>query len=223
MATVEKLKNVNAHQKYYTSDGREAVGVTTVLGVLAKPALIHWAWDLGMKQIDYRKYRDKMASIGTLAHHLIECDLKNEPPELDAYSPEEINLAENCLLSYYDWKNKNNPTLIFTEKQLVSDRYCFGGTIDLYAEIDGLLWLVDFKTGKAIYPEMICQLAAYLKLLQEHGHPVNKVKILRIGRDETEGFEEQHKTMTELKPYWKKFKAALDVYNADKEIRRAKG
>ena len=217
---VEKIKGVKMHQKYVTSDGRTVPGVTTVLGVLAKPALIHWAWDLGTKGIDYRKYRDKMANIGTLAHYLIECDLKEVDPELDSYSPEEINLAENCLISYWEWKKKNNPKVIATELQLVSDCYGYGGTIDLYCEIDGLKYLVDFKTGKAIYPEMICQLSAYYYVMDENGYPVDKIQILRIGRDETEGFEVQEKMIGELRWYWSKFLSALGVYNADKEIRR---
>lgn len=221
ISNIEKVKNVKAHQKYYTSDGERVPGVTTVLNVLNKPALVPWANKLGLEGIDVKKYVDKMASIGTLAHYLIECDLKNEQPDLNSYSPEEINLAENCLISYYEWKKTNNPEPVLIEAQLSSDVFRFGGTIDLYAVVDGQPYLIDLKTGKAIYPEMICQLAAYTKLLQENNYPVNMTQILRIGRDETEGFEVQQKSLVELKPYWNKFKAALDVYRADQEIRRA--
>lgn len=220
MATVEKLKNVKAKSRYRTISGEIVPGVTTVLGVLNKPALIHWSWDLGMQGIDYRKFRDKLASIGTLAHYLIECDIKKESPDLEAYSQEEVDLAENCLLSYYEWKRGKDIFPVMSEGQLVSEKYKYGGTIDLYGSVDGTLNLVDFKTGKAIYPEMIAQLAAYLQLLTEHGCNVKKVRILRIGRDEKEGFEEQIKTPAQLRPYWRLFQHCLKVYQLQKEIGR---
>lgn len=219
MATIEKVKNVKTHTKYKLKDGTIVPGVTTVLGVLAKPALIHWAWDLGSRGIDYRKYRDKMASIGTLAHYMIECDLKDEDPELDSYSKEEINLAENALISFWEWKKQYNPKPLGVELQLSSEKYRYGGTIDLYCEIDGELWLVDFKTGKAIYPEMVTQLSAYNQLMRENGFMVNKIRVLRIGRDETEGFEDQVKTQGELKPHWQKFRHCLGIYEANKKIK----
>ena len=219
MAVTEKLKNTKAHQVYRLSDGTVAPGVTTVLNILAKPALVPWANRLGLEGIDVRSYVDKLASIGTLAHYMVECDLKDEEPDLSAYSPEEINLAENCLIKYWGWKEKNKPKPILIEAQLVSNKWRFGGTIDLYCEIDNELWLVDLKTGKAIYPEMITQLSAYTMLLKENGYPTKKVQILRIGRSEDEGFEVNEKSLTQLKPHWEKFKHCLEIYRLDKEIR----
>jgi hypothetical protein len=59
--------------------------------------------------------------------------------------------------------------------------------------IDGLVTLVDFKTGKDLYPEYWYQLAAYNILVMENYPevgPVERFKLVRIGRDEDEGFEE---------------------------------
>lgn len=218
---MEKVNNVKAHQTYRTKDGTKVPGVTTVLGVLAKPALIHWAWKLGMDGVDYRKYRDKMASIGTLAHYMVESDLKTETPDLESYSAEEIKLAENALISYWEWHDTYNPTLLESEIQLVSEKHRYGGTIDLYCEIHGVPTLVDFKTGKAVYPEMITQLAAYRQLLIENGYPVKKVQLLRIGRDESEHYDlKANITAKHLQPHWKKFKACLTIYEQDKLIKK---
>ena len=213
------MKGTKAKALYKTKDGQIVPGATTVLSVLAKPALIHWAWDLGMKGIDYKKYRDKAASIGTLAHYLVECDLSGVTPDISTYSPDEIELAENCLLSYYEWRKNKQVKPLHIELPLVSEKYKFGGTIDFYGEIDGVITLLDLKTGKAIYTEHTMQLSAYNKLLKEHDFPVQKIRVLRIGRDETEGFEEQIKTIKQLKPYWEAFKGALGVYYAQKKIK----
>ncbi len=219
MPKTEEFKNTKTHTVYRLSDGTRVPGVTTILNVLDKPALIHWAWKLGCDGIDYRKYRDATAEVGTLAHYLVECDLAGTEPDLTAYSQETINKAENCLISYYEWRKDKTVEPILVEEALVSEKYGYGGTCDFYGYINGTLCLADLKTGKAIYPEMIHQLAAYRQLLEENDYPLQGVRILRIGRDETEGFEERVKTKKELKPHWKIFKACLDIYNEKKKIK----
>lgn len=61
-----------AHTRYRTKSGMIVPGVTTVLSLLAKPALIYWAWNLGMQGEDYRKIKEKAADIGTVTHYLVE-------------------------------------------------------------------------------------------------------------------------------------------------------
>ena len=57
------MPHTKAHTQYVLNTGDEAPGTTTVLGILAKPALIHWSWQCGMRGEDYRKIKDKMAGI----------------------------------------------------------------------------------------------------------------------------------------------------------------
>ena len=64
-----------AHQQYRLKDGTIVPGVTTPLGILAKPGLVPWAWNLGREGLDYRKVSEKGMDIGSLAHMMIECDL----------------------------------------------------------------------------------------------------------------------------------------------------
>jgi len=220
MAVVEKISGVKTHTTYKLESGQKVPGVTTVLGILNKPALIHWAWDLGQQNIDYRKYRDKMAEVGTLAHYMVQCDLALEQPNLEGYSKEVIDLAENCLISYYEWRRGKEVDPLIIEKPMVSEKYKYGGTVDFYGYIDGVLNIVDLKTGKAIYPEMIHQLAAYLNLLKENGYDVKKVRLLKIGRSEDEGFEERVINITSLRPHFQLFKNCLNVYNLQKQIKR---
>lgn len=218
MAKVEKVSGVKAHTRYRLTDGTIVPGTTTILGVLAKPQLVKWANDLGLQGIDSTKYTDKMAVIGTLAHYLVECELKRETPNLDNYTKEEIDKAENALISFYEWQKENDLEVIFTEKKLVSEKYRYGGTVDCYGLLNGKHTLIDFKTSKAIYTEHIIQLAAYKQLLTENGYQVDQVRILRIGRDEEEGFEERKET--KLGNHWKLFKNLREVYELQKIIRK---
>ncbi len=197
------------HTRYKTKDGIHVPGVTTILGMLDKPALLDWAWKLGLAGEDFRKVRDKAASIGTIAHYLTECHLKKEKPDMSEFSPADVDKAENSFLGYLDFEKQHNLEVIFSEMPLVSENLKFGGTIDCYAKVDGKLSLIDFKTSKGVFPEMRVQVAAYRALLEECGHKVEKVHLLRIDK---ESGEFNHHQMDDLENEWKLFQALLAAY-----------
>jgi len=206
-----------AHIIYKLSDGTKIPGVTTILNdVLAKPALIAWANRLGLQGIDSARYRDEKAEIGTLAHYLILCHFRKETPETADYSPNQLNEAENSLIKYWDWEKAHTVEPILVETPFVSG-LGFGGTIDLYGKVDGELALVDFKTGSGIYDEMFFQLAAYKLLLEQNGHEIKTCRILRIGRDDKEGFEER--VLEDLSLHLKVFLNCLEIYRLKREIK----
>lgn len=218
MPELDAPKKSKAHIIYKLEDGTKVPGVTTVLGILNKPALVIWANRLGLQGIDSTKYRDEMADIGTLAHKMILDYFNKIETDTTDYSKNQIDLAENCLLSFWEWGKGHKIEVIMAEAQLVSSQYGYGGTIDCYCNLDGEPTLLDFKTGKAIYPEMIYQLAAYEQLLLEAKHTIAECRILRIGRGEDEGFEER--AVGKLAKQFELFKHCLAIYNLQKEIRK---
>jgi len=203
-----------AHIRYRNKDNKIVVGTTTVLSVLNKAALVPWANKLGLAGIDVKAYVDDKAAIGTLTHYLIQCHLSGEQPDTSDYSRNQIEQAENCMLSYLEWERNNPVTPILLETPLVSEQYQFGGTIDIYCELSGKKVLIDLKTSKACYPEHKTQVVAYKTLLEENDYDVNGVHLLRIGRDETEGFEFINVDNMEL--HWKLFEHCLEVYRIKK-------
>jgi ATP-dependent exoDNAse (exonuclease V) beta subunit len=206
-----------AHQIYRKKDGTIVPGATTVLQELNKPALVKWANNLGLQGIDSTKYVDKMASIGTLAHQMVHDYFKGQATDTSEYSPDDVSKAENCMISFYNWADENEIEPILLEAPLVSEIYGFGGTIDCYCRLNGTPTLLDFKTSKAIWPEHFYQVAAYKQLLFENDYTTLQVRILRIGRDETEGFEDH--VVTHLFTNWNIFEAALNIYNYKKQLK----
>lgn len=213
-----KLKGTKAHQRYRTTDGVIVPGVTTVCGLLAKPFLIKWANRMGLEGIDTTKYVDKAARIGTCAHEMVQEHLGGSEVDHSLYSSDEIDLAENALISYFEWEKNHDMETHLIESQLVSDYHRYGGSIDWYGLMDGKLTLCDLKTGKAIYDEYALQVTAYKRLLEENGHPVEQVRIIRIGRDATEGFEDRVFDELFLDTALRIFDDLLDVYYARKII-----
>jgi hypothetical protein len=215
--TKDAPKKSKAHVRYELPNGTKIPGVTTVLGILNKPALVIWANRLGLQGIDSTKYRDNLAEVGTLAHQMIVDYFNKVKTDTSEYSQSQIDLAENCLLSFWEWEKGHKIEVIMAEAQLVSQEYGFGGTIDCFCKLDGQPTLLDFKTGKAIYPEMFYQLAAYEQLLAEAGKLIEVTRILRIGRDADEGFEER--SVGKLDKHFELFRHCLAIYNLQKEVK----
>lgn len=210
--TTEKVaaSRARSHQKYRTKDGTLVPGVTTVLGVLAKPALVPWANNLGLQGIAVGKYVDVLAEIGTIAHAMILAHVKNEKLETNGYAADLVDKAENSFLSYLEWEKGHKVEPILCEQPLVSEKYKYGGCVDFYGKIDGRLTLKDYKTAKAIWPDHLYQVAAYSTLLEENGHRIEALGILQIGRAEDEGFSER--VISDCLNEWQIFLHCLGIY-----------
>jgi hypothetical protein len=187
-----------------------------------KPALVRWANNLGLQGIDSSKYVDGLASIGTLTHYMIECRLTDKEPELGDYTPNEVAAAKRCFQKFLDWeksKNLNHNDFVVSEGQLVSEKHRFGGTIDLCAMVAGVPTLIDIKTAKGIYGEHKTQVAGGYRLLcEEAGYGVKNILILRVGREDSEGFEEVTVPIAESDLHVKRFLICRDLYEINKKI-----
>jgi len=222
MVKVEKGagKVSRAHIRYKLADGTPVPGVTTILGVINKPALVKWANNLGLQGFDSSAYVDATARIGTCAHELVQEYLGGAIVDRKAYSPDEIDNAENALISFFSWEKMHGGKMetVHIELPLVSESLLYGGTIDWYGKLDGKFWLVDFKTAKGLFPEHEYQVAAYYRLLKENGYPVDGVRLLRIGRTEDEGFDDHIMSDYKLELGWNVFQSALSLYSTQKEF-----
>jgi len=214
------MAKTSTHTVYKLPDGLRVPSVTTVIGIMAKPALLDWAWRMGCEGKDYKKERDAAADAGTLAHSLILAHLKGEKLNTDEYSKDTINQAENSFLSYLSWEKGKDIKTVLVEQPLVTEMG-YGGTPDLYAVIDGVPSLVDFKTGKSLYSEYEIQIAAYNRLLIDNGYdPAESWRLLRIGRGEDDSYEERY--IRDIGASWQIFVHCLEIYKLQKLLKEGK-
>jgi len=181
---------VKAHTVYRLADGTVVPGTTTITGQLAKPFLVGWAAKVTRKGLNHRAILEESGRVGTLAHEMVRCHLAGGAPDLSPYSPNQVALARNALAKFLEYAKRHTLEPLFMERPLVSEAHGYGGILDCYGLLDGAPTLLDWKTGKSIYKEHYLQAAGYWNLLVENGHPVEAVRILRIGREEVGGYQE---------------------------------
>src|SRR3990167_9834053 len=178
----------NEKEHLYELDGKPMTGVTTILKVIAKPALIQWAANMAVDFIiaesrdtdgtykvndvilkeartAHRKKKEDAADIGTSAHKWIENYIKN-PDE--AHWDKELAIITD---KFVEWAEESKVKFLESEVRVYdsSPDMFYAGTLDFVAEIDGKKFIGDIKTGSGIYPEHFYQVAAYQNAWEKMG------------------------------------------------------
>src|SRR3989337_1255335 len=101
-------KKVRAHTRYTLEDRTRVPGVTTIVDGLGwnKRTLINWSNRIGLEGIEVSKFVDDKAAIGTLAHALITDKLLGRETDTSDYTKNQIDLAENSALSFWEWRSE---------------------------------------------------------------------------------------------------------------------
>ena len=218
---VAKQNKWGDSKRFYQIGDNQYPSVTTVLGVIGKPALLNWyakmeremvmkvagelyqdapaqpkmapaAWTTTMqlrlsKEKAGQKELAKAAEIGSQVHSLIEWTLRASLMQQAGPSPRISDKAQWAFMAWEDWRRSVNLKPIFVEQVVWSNTYGYAGTLDLLAEVNGKLTVLDWKSGKAVYPEAHLQNAAYRTAIREmgHGNPVAGL-IVRLPKVETD-------------------------------------
>jgi len=169
--------------RFYRIEGLELPSVTTVLDVIAKPALGPWyakeerrffetamlevlsrpgARDpeyvltavaeavTGIKAAD--RERQRAATIGTAVHAGIEWHLRRALGDDPGPEPRLPDAAAWAIESWKDWAASENLEPLAIERTIYCLDCGYAGTLDLYARVKGVPSILDWKTGRAIYP-----------------------------------------------------------------------
>jgi len=162
-------------------------GTTTIISRRKEAdGLMYWAWDCGRQGIDYREARDKAADAGTIAHAMVECDIKGEQFNREPWANDLLERADSAFAAYQEWRKQSRLEPIASELALVSEAYRFGGTIDLvFRDATGRTMMADIKTSNALYYDHLVQVAAYAILWDEHhpDDPITEFHILRFAKE----------------------------------------
>jgi len=112
----------------------------------------------------------KAGDIGSEVHALVEWTIRTELMQKVGPSPKIRDAAQWAFMAWEDWKKSVRLKPIAVEQVVYSTKYGYAGTLDLLAEVNGVLTVIDWKTGKAVYSEAHLQNAAYRQAVAEMGH-----------------------------------------------------
>lgn len=220
---------------YKNAKGEKVSGVTTIIGGnlgWKGEGLNHWNYYRGyddgyqdrdegkLKEYHYKRDIEKAADAGTIAHYLVECDIKGIKPDTSTFDKELLDKAETAFLNFLHWEQMVSFEPIAVEPHLVSEQYQYGLTPDLIARIQGKLALPDWKTGNAVYEDHLIQLAAY-KHGWEETHPDQLITggfhLIRFDK-ETAAFTYHY--WDNLDDAWICFLSLLQLHNAHKQLKK---
>lgn len=197
--------------------GDRVPSVTQVLRTLGNDALLKWANRQGLQGIDID--RDKSAlDIGTLAHAGIQWWLaQGDKPDVGDFDPDHVEVARAAVRNWLRWRDEHEIEPILIESPLVHQSMKYGGTPDLLAKVDGVVELLDWKSGAdpVPYPSHFVQLAAYRELLKANEHPIpERLRVVAFSRNEGHEPPYRDQVVTDHEPYFEVFRAALDAYTS---------
>lgn len=222
----------------YEANGEIVFGVTSITGILDKPALLYWVNNTdceylekalkpgtvideisksalinGMKGL-FRKKSQEAADIGTMFHKWLEqylnAGINGDPlPEMPV-NPH----MRAAIEAFLDWTRANKVKFIASERKIYSKKYKYAGTLDAIGYVNGKLSIIDFKTSSGIYDDMFVQVAAYANAVEEEdGVKIEDCYIVRVPKDGSE-FEVQRDEHMKLN-----FKSFLGCFENYKRMR----
>lgn len=210
----------------YYLDGKKLTGVTTILGVIAKPNLIPWAAKEACKYIrencdqDDDKFivRESDLKLAEKAHSTKKMDAASKGTDVHALIEDYIkngNISEEPMFHLFkQWAETEVSEFLETEVRLYHQTLFYAGTVDLvYKDKEGRTWFADIKTTSGIYDRTpFFQMAGYQHAFESMGkYPeVYGRKVIRIGKDLAFETKDSFDYATDLQG----FLSALSLYRA---------
>lgn len=181
----------------FKKDGEWIPSVTSFLNIIAKRALIQWAANMAAdylldllregepitaQMIQEARYKHKdikkeAADTGSQVHEWAENYIKTGKIEL----PKDQDVRRG-IKAFLTWIDQHKVVFKSSERVVYSKDHHYVGILDAEAEIDGKLYLIDFKTSKGYYPEFDLQVAAYQRAAEEEGSKYDGRAIVRFDK-----------------------------------------
>jgi genome maintenance exonuclease 1 len=176
-------ETVNDKRYYVTPSGQRLPSVTTVLGAMKKKEIMAWRRKVG--EVEANRISKLATGRGNRVHSLAEKYLMNESIEWKKEMPDAIEMFQSIAPHFEKINN-----IHYMEQALWSEKIGLAGRVDLIAEWEGKLSVIDFKTSKRIKTEdkiqdYFAQCVAYAMMYEERvGAPIDQIVVLMAVENE---------------------------------------
>jgi len=248
--TIELRYSDKAHRYWHRKAGDTkwlpTPSVTTILNVIAKPALVPWAAKMcaiylrehheeleavgvdafsEVMRKNFNVQKDSAADIGTAVHRYVEdfgryklglTDHRPARPHRDIGSDEIANGVD----AFHAFLEEHEVVWESCERR-VFHRMGYAGTVDFVGSLDGKPTILDWKTG-GFYPEARLQLSAYREAIEKEeggeAYRCGKYSIAVVVLGKSDGAYQYH-PIDDARAFTA-LVAALDLYRWQKESKR---
>lgn len=221
--------------------------VTTILNVLAKPALVEWGVKCACNYVEenlkllfagnsfsveqifkvveqartaHDRTRQEAADIGTEAHDWLRDYWRAIIRKTDIPASPEDPKVRNCTTAVQDWISQHKVVPIAVEVPLYSRILKICGREDFIGLVDGEFSVLDYKSTKFIYPEVALQMCPYGKMYEEEYGELPATR-WGIRMDKLTGdFEDRRYKPETFEADWDTFLAVFKIYDRLKHLRR---
>ena len=172
-----ETQNIDGKRYYVTSEGTKYPSITTVLSILSRQGIMEWRKRVGAEVAN--AISTKAARRGTNVHSMCE-DLINNKLDLKKFLPVDVEMFKTIEPII----NEKIDRIHAQESTLYSDYLGVAGRVDVIAEWEGRLSVIDFKTSskpkkKEWISSYFQQTSAYAVMFEERtGIPVDQVVVL---------------------------------------------
>ena len=243
------VRQVNkGNSRHYEVDGVPELrdvklsSVTTILGVINKPALVPWAKKVSLEKVRSIMYDaidlggGLVAQTKTQVDAMLEQSSKMPDDILSAagdigtrvHSAIEALIADpkadvhviggdvaQAVENFLSWQKQSGLDITLSEKLVYSLEHRYAGTMDAGAYRGNRFVALDWKSSNGLYPEAAYQVSAYAKAWEEMtGEKAEEAWVVRVGKNKAE-FEA--KQIKDIDACFATFLAAKDLYNGMKE------
>lgn len=163
---------------YTTPSGKKLPSVTTVMGAMQKQSILEWRAKVGAEEAN--KVSKLATSRGNRVHNLAEKYLKNETIRWPMEMPDAVEMFRGIRPLI----DNHIDNVHYLEQTLWSEKVGMAGRVDLIAEYDGVLSVIDFKTSKREKQKedighYFAQCTAYALMYEELvGNPIDQIVVM---------------------------------------------
>lgn len=243
--------------RYKVSDSGEKAqhcpSVTTILNVLAKPALVEWGIKCACNYVEenlkllvagnsfsvqdvfkiveqartaHDRVREEAAEIGTNVHDILASWWRSQQNISDGLYMKSVvfdagnETVAKCVHAALDWFSQHDLKPVKVEESQYSRIHKFCGRPDFIGRIDGQLSVLDYKSTKALYPEVCLQETGYAMMhAEEFGELPATRWALRLDKESGE-FEARKYGPETFEIDSETFLAVFKIYDRLKHLRR---
>ena len=214
--------STKSHRKYRLRGGDIVPGVTTILDSQlgwAKRVLMAWSRREALSGGDSEKILRDTGKIGTCAHLLCQGFLEGRDVDIADFSSNQIKCACFAFESFKSFWAVQDMACVRLEFPVISEEHRFGGTLDIVAKSGGKLILIDLKTSKGLYPEFICQVAAYGRAYEsQEGQKIGGYHLLKLSTDGP-GYEHHVISPEHISVAWEVFLHCRELYDLQRKLK----